>query len=648
MERNSIDPTSVKAYIQIESSLEQQDEDEFSVLLNTIVEGTASVIGDDFFQHLVKNVGNALKVRYAFVAEIIESSSRVRTLAFWSRDGFLDNIEYELAGSPCELVLAGEAKLYSHNVAELFPKERHELKKMGAESYFAIPLFDTGGNVLGHLAVIDDKPMKSHPRDLRVFRIFGARVAAELERQRAELALFLNEKRLSGILASTLDAIITIDENRTITLFNHSAERMLNCPSRFAIGKCFDTFLTQPFQRVLDSYLNSLSNRTANKQVWAPEGLKAVRSGGEEFPVDLTISQFQLGHHSLVTIVLRDLNDRAAAEQYVRQLECQNKYLLDEMSDNFQSKKLVSKSDNMRRVFEEIVLVAKSDSTTLILGETGVGKELIAHEIHIQSKRKDKPFIKLNCAALPTELIESELFGHEKGAFTGATSQRNGRFELADGGTLFLDEIGELTPAAQAKLLRVLQDNNFERVGGSKTINVDVRLIAATNRDLKNMTQEGTFRSDLYYRLNVFPIQLPPLRDRRDDIPLLSAYFIDEFKRKLGKNISDLDRSSLNYLMQYDWPGNIRELRNVIERAVILSSDNILKIDESIFQLIPQKTREKSPSYSLIDIERDHISATLERTGWIIEGAQGAAILLNIKPSTLRSKMRKLGISKHL
>jgi len=311
---------------------------------------------------------------------------------------------------------------------------------------------------------------------------------------------------------------------------------------------------------------------------------------------------------------------------------------------------MVGHSQPMQQVFEQVRQVAKWNTTVLVRGESGTGKELIACAIHYNSPRAGGPLLKLNCAALPDNLLESELFGHEKGAFTGAINQRKGRFEQAHGGTLFLDEVGELTASAQVKLLRVLQDQEFERVGGVQTLKVDVRLVAATNRDLARMVKDGTFRADLYYRLNVFPIRLPSLRERPTDIPLLAQHFLDKFAKKMGKTVRDLSPRSYEQLLGYPWPGNIRELQNVIERATILARGSLLEIGSALeLRLDDQEATEVSEPElfgSLEAMERDYILKVLERTRWVIEGEQGAAAILDLNPSTLRSRMQKLNIRK--
>jgi len=321
--------------------------------------------------------------------------------------------------------------------------------------------------------------------------------------------------------------------------------------------------------------------------------------------------------------------------------------LVEELRPSANAGEILGESPAIGRLLDEIGLVAATDSTVLILGETGTGKELVARAIHERSARRERPLVKVNCAALPRDLVESELFGHEKGAFTGATQQRRGRFELADGGTLLLDEVGELPLEAQAKLLRVLQELEFERVGGTRSLRADVRVIAATNRDLGQQVDSGAFRSDLYYRLNVFPLALPPLRERRDDIPGLIGQFVARAARKLGKRLDGASPMFLARAGAYDWPGNVRELENVVERAAILSRGPLLEPDGSFpvpGRPGPEPQRPAPRTENLEAVERDHILRVLEATRWVIEGKQGAAHALGLNPSTLRARMQKLSI----
>lgn len=306
---------------------------------------------------------------------------------------------------------------------------------------------------------------------------------------------------------------------------------------------------------------------------------------------------------------------------------------------------IVGRSEPLRRALAEVEQVAATDTTVLILGETGTGKERFARAIHRLSSRNDRPLVTVSCGAIPSSLVESELFGHTRGAFTGAVSRRIGRFEIADGGTIFLDEIGDLPLASQAKLLRVLQEGEFERVGESRTVKVDVRVIAATHRDLERLISAGDFREDLFYRLNVFPIVLPPLRELRDDIPLLVWHFLDRYADKAGRKIDEIPRGVMDVLQAYRWPGNIRELENVIERAVILTQSSTLRLDES-FSVSKHAGGTEGKIGTLQQVEHEHIVRTLAAAEWKIEGAGGAAEYLGLNPSTLRSRMRKLGISR--
>lgn len=351
------------------------------------------------------------------------------------------------------------------------------------------------------------------------------------------------------------------------------------------------------------------------------------------------------------------------SQQQRQRAEEQAQYLQEEIKTRHFDE-IVGQSQALQDVLQQVERVAQTDSTVLIHGETGTGKELFARAIHHLSPRTPRPVISVSCAALPENLVESELFGHEKGAFTGATARRKGRFELADGGTLFLDEIGDMPIGAQTKLLRVLQEKELERLGGNQTIRVDVRVLAATHRDLRQLVAEGSFREDLYYRINVFPIELPPLRNRREDIPALVQYFTDRFAAKIGRSIKGTTEASLARLQNYAWPGNVRELENIIERAVILCTGDLLEVPGALLpSCIAQEVsaqqpsvpdsgstvseyRDQEPPPTLAQVERDYVIEVLTHTDWVIEGEHGAADILGITPSTLRRRMQKLRISK--
>jgi len=463
------------------------------------------------------------------------------------------------------------------------------------------------------------------------------------ELKRAEAALRESEDRLSRILDSAMDAIVTIDEGRVIRLFNAAAEDVFRCPATEAIGRSFDRFAPDTLRDLLTHCMRAFQRRGAGKRyLWAPEGLNAVRSSGEEFPVEATISRAEAAGQPLYTIILRDVNERKQAEQELRKLQTENVYLRSEVQGELEYDDIIGASGAIRNVLKKIKQVAGTDSTVLVTGETGTGKELIAKAIHQRSLRKDNLLVTVNCAALPGGLIESELFGHEKGAFTGALTRKIGRFELADKGTIFLDEIGDLPLELQAKLLRVLQEGELQRVGSTQTVRVSVRVIAATNRDLNEAVVGHRFRPDLFYRLNVFPIPIPPLRERPEDIPMLVRHLAMKHAAKMGKRIESIPKSTMRALQVYRWPGNVRELQNVLERAVIVSTGPALELGE--WPAAPGPAERSDRAMTLQELEREHILKTMNRTGWRITGEHGAARALGLKPTTLHARMKKLGI----
>jgi transcriptional regulator with GAF, ATPase, and Fis domain len=351
------------------------------------------------------------------------------------------------------------------------------------------------------------------------------------------------------------------------------------------------------------------------------------------------------------------VDERIEAERRIRALTAHADYLREELAAEHGFHEILGRSPSLRRALQDVTQVATTEATVLLLGETGTGKELFARAIHDRSARHARPLVKVNCAAIPATLIESEFFGHERGAFTGATQRRDGRFALADGGTIFLDEIGELPLELQGKLLRVLQEGEFEPVGGSRTRKVDVRVVAATNRDLQRAAREGTFRQDLYYRLSVFPNELPPLRERGDDVVLLAAAMADKLAPRLGRRVAPPDAADAAALRSYAWPGNVRELRNVVERAIITSTDGRLNLHRCLPAAeVAAPSSEPAPATRgdaevltdrrLRELERDNMLAALERTRWRVGGKDGAAALLSVSPSTLKSRMKALGIAR--
>jgi PAS domain S-box-containing protein len=446
-----------------------------------------------------------------------------------------------------------------------------------------------------------------------------------------------------------MDAIVELDRNLNVVLLNPAAEKVFYCRVDETVGCNFLQFLNENSREKLLSLIEKLDARPQDGQyLWVPGSLKAYDVQGQEFTAEATLSRFEMKHEIFYTLILRNVNERIEAEHKIRLLSEEAEYLREEIKARNNFDEIIGQRWPLMDVLKMVSQVASTEAGVLIQGETGVGKELVAHAIHQNSRRSHKPFIQLNCAALPPNLVESELFGHEAGAFTGASKLRRGRFELADGGTIFLDEISELSLDVQSKLLHVLQEGQFERVGGSKTLSADVRVIAATNRNLSEEIIAGRFRADLFYRLNVYPITVPPLRDRREDIPLLVKYFVPRIASRIGKTIDQIFPPTMNQLIAYDWPGNIRELKNVVERTIITSKGIELQLPEQFIGIASNTAlSDKGADFSTLEgVERQHISSVLQATGWRISGTKGAAKILDINPSTLRFRIKKLGIQK--
>jgi formate hydrogenlyase transcriptional activator len=635
--------------------------------LREIVEGVESETGDRFFYSLVKHLASALGCEYAFVSELSEDRSRFRTRAVWGRGSFMENFETPLDGTPCEAVLNGKSSYHPERICQLFPADAG-LKRWGVESYCGVPLLDSSGMVVGHLAILSEGPMLDGPRGLAIMRIFASRALAELERlriedalRRANEALVQSEERFRDLFDEAPIAYVHEGLDSRFIEANRTAMRILGLKPEEVTGMTGRSLVpdTPDAQRRLSEWLDSMGRGTATTGT-----VLELRRKNDGKPVWIQCWSRPAPDGSYTRTMFIDVTDRVLMEREKARLEAQNTYLIEEIKETNNFEKIVGQSRPLAEVIERVKLVASTDSSVLILGETGTGKELVARAVHSNSERRNRPLVKVNCAALPVGLIESELFGHEKGAFTGATDRRIGRFELANGGTIFLDEIGEVSPEVQLKLLRVLQEREFERLGGRETIKVDVRVIAATNRDLQRAIAEGSLRQDLYYRLSVFPLRVPPLRERAEDIPLLVHYFVGRHATRIGRKISRVPKAAMERFVAYPWPGNVRELENVIERAVILSpgpdlevaaeslpapleraddSDQAPQTDEPRQVQASVRPLNDSP-LTLEEIDRTHIVEVLKRTGWKIDGADGAARLLKLHPSTLRSRIKKLGI----
>jgi len=636
------------------TGVEPTDQSELAAL-RSIVEGTASETGEDFFSALVENLIKALGTIGAWVAVFDAQTRTLRAVSMKMRERWVTGFNYRLDGTPCQTALEERRMLHiPDRILDLYEGD-DSLRAHGAVSYLGVPLFDVDGRIIGHVAVLDDKPMPGEPRVLAIFSIFASRAAAELRRIERERALEEREGQLSRLIESAMDAIVKLDEHLVVTLMNPAAERLFDCEPGAMMGRDFRELLAPDSRRSLVERSAELSGcEERNASLWIPGGLLATTASGRTFSAEATLSRFREDQRQFFTLILRDVEERLAAESRIQSLLSEAESLREELRALGAFEPILGSSRALLATLHEVESVARTDTTVLLLGETGTGKELFARALHEQSARSQKPLVKVNCGAIPASLIESELFGHEKGAFTGATSRREGRFALADGGTLFLDEIGELPLDLQPKLLRVLQEGEFEPVGSSRTLKVDARVVAATNRNLSERVKQGKFREDLYYRLNVFPIRIPPLRDRGNDIAELAQAFVDRFCRRMGRKLAPLSERTLARLRAHSWPGNVRELASVLERGVIMSTGGVFDVERALLETAPQEAPPaRRPAdlgtriltvLELEDLERANIVRALEASAWKVAGEQGAAALLGMNPSTLNSRMRALGI----
>ena len=618
----------------IETSLREREE-----TLRVIAEGTVAQVGVDFFASLVKNVGMALKVDYAYISQLAEDGTRFVSKAGWGKGQPLPPFDVPARG-PCETVLKNLCIHHPSKLREFYPQVQL-IQDIGVDSYCGVPLVDSAGRILGHLAVMDSGPMPDEQLVRSILAIFATRATAELERAQMDATLRENEERLRDLFDEAPIAYVHEGLDSKFIRANKTAMKTLG--------------ITQ--DQVHHMYGASFIPDTPDAQRRLKEAFDSIGKGVDTSGVVLELRRKDNGKPlwikwwsrpdpsgTYTRTMFVDITEQVLMEQEKAKLEVQNVYLQEEIKGSHNFEELIGSSTSLRKVLKNVERVAPTDSTVLITGETGTGKELIARAIHNLSPRKNKPLVKVNCAAIPAGLIESELFGHEKGAFTGALTRKMGRFEVADKGTIFLDEIGELPLDLQSKLLRVLQEGEFERVGGTQTFKVNVRVIAATNRDLEQLSKSGQYRPDLYYRLNVFPIHLPPLREREGDVPLLVQFFVRKCAANLGKKIDRIPEQMMAALQRYPWPGNIRELEHVIERAVILSEGPELEpinwLSQSDNKVGIAKTM------TLEEMERQHILDVLEHTNWRVSGEKGAAAILGLKPTTLEARMKKLGIER--
>ncbi len=624
--------------------------------LRAVVEGTASETGEQFYRAVVKNLALALDTHGAWITEFDREALTMRVLAIWFGGDWIGNFEYAVAGTPCAAVIDRTDLIHiPDRIIELFPSAPPPgFPRVPQTSYLGMPLLDADRNVIGHLAAVDIRPMPPEKRLLALFEIFANRAAAEMRRLRLEAVLRERQEKLERLIGSAMDAIVELDDGLRVTLLNPAAMRAFGRETDPSYDGGVEQLVGADARRRLEVVARELDLRSADdRAIWIPGSLDVQPPDRKGFLAEATLSRFEAQGRSFYTLILRNVDERVESERRIRLLSAEAEYLREELAAEHDFGDIHGRSTSLRRALQSVSQVAVTDATVLLLGETGTGKELFARAIHERSARRNGPFIKVNCAAIPATLIESEFFGHERGAFTGATERREGRFALADRGTLFLDEIGELPVELQSKLLRALQEGEFEPVGGSRTRKVDVRVLAATNRDLEASVVAGTFREDLYYRLNVFPLRLPPLRERGDDVVLLATDMMNRLARAMGKPMHPLTERDVSALKAYAWPGNVRELRNVIERALITATGGVVDLERALplgtaggppVPTADARTTEVLSARRLRQLERDNMIAALDRAQWRVAGEQGAAQQLGISPSTFKSRMKALKI----
>jgi formate hydrogenlyase transcriptional activator len=641
-------------------------------LVFEIANGVSGETGEAFFRSLARHLARALAADYVLVGALQPGGQKVATLAVHTSGGEAAAFEYDLADTPCAHVVDQQVCSYPNSVRQLFPRDTM-LEEIGAEGYVGSPMVDSNGRCLGLICAITGRPLANPKLAEALLKIFAARAETELERKNYEDALAHSEERFRSFVDHGNEGVVWIKLEQPVSMDLPEDEQIEHYYRYAHVADSNDQaariFGFPGAEALIGQGLEAVSPRSDPEQI---ERLRAgIRSGWKSSQLERTV----LGRELLMTrqgvfedsklqsvwVTARDITALKQAEAEVlrlneelkshveqltalqSRLEQDNAYLLDEIRSEHNLGEMVGASPKFRELTERIQLVASTSATVLISGETGTGKELVARAIHNLGPRSNRPLVKVNCAAISAGLVESELFGHVKGAFTGATERRVGRFEYADGGTLFLDEVTELPLETQAKLLRVLQEREFEPVGSNRTIKVDVRLLAASNRNLSDQVREGRFRMDLYYRLLVVPVEVPPLRERRDDIPLLATHFVGRWSRQFGRKVQRISESMMREMVAYDWPGNVRELENFLARAIVLCPGETLDMPLLVTEAGAPAANH---SRSLETAERQHIERMLASTGWVLEGPKGAAAILKINPSTLRSRMRRLGIQR--
>jgi PAS domain S-box-containing protein len=607
----------------------------------TLVQKVRADSSESFFTSMAVQLATCLEADYTIIGEIIEGEEdRVRTIGVCGQGVIADNFTRELADTPCGEVVAKGACSYISGVNQLFPKDSL-LKQLKVEGYTGTPLRDSQGRTIGLMVALYTQPLTNASFAEMILQLFSTHTAAEIERKRTEEALRQSEERFRVAIKNSPIAVFNQDRDLRYTWVYNSQLPLSDVEK---LGKTMTEFMGPAEAARISAIRRRVLETGAGLRHEAQ-----LTFGGRKRYLDTTIEPLLDASGAVIGLTgasmdITELRETSEALREAKKKLTEEKlYLEQEIDTELGFGEIIGQSKALQAVMQHVGKVAASDATVLLLGETGTGKELVARAIHRLSLRANNSFIKMNCAAIPSGLLESELFGNEKGAFTGAVSKKIGRIELADKGTLFLDEIGEISLSLQPKLLRVLQDQEFERLGGTHTLKVDFRLIAATNRDLADCVRENEFRSDLYYRLNVFPIRVPPLRERREDIRLLVEHFVQKCARRMNKSITSIPKKTLDALMEWEWPGNVRELENFVERSVILTQGSVLV--SPLSELKPAAAEPKSADETLEGAEREHILRALRESHGQIGGPKGAAARLGLKRTTLQSKLKHLGIN---
>lgn len=635
--------------------LGMRDYDRFKEIFDNL----SDLKGEPYFKALANRLAVCFKVDTAWISEYHNSTDSLKVLALIYKNKYYQDITYSSRATVCGSVLDDRSLLkVEEQVLNDFPESKSYLGRFKPQAYLGVPLHDLDGKLIGVMAVCHSSKLDFDERNLEIFRLFADKASVAVQKNRREEEAKNKELQLKGLIDGIQDLLINFDKEGHVIMTNSAARNHLAWKQGMEDRASVYGFLSKKDRNDVDRMIYKLSkSKDQDSFLYFPEGFQVLSAEGETLDVEGTLNRYELNGNWYFTMVLRSVLQKIQAEKELRSLVDRTQYLQEELEQVKVTSQLIGESTPVKMLWQDIYMVAHTDATVLVFGETGTGKELVARQIHQISSRKSKPMVSINCGAIPANLMESELFGHVKGAFTGAIADRKGRFELADGGTVFLDEIGELPLEMQVKLLRIIQEQEFEPVGSDKTVKTNVRIVAATNRNLKELTKQGEFREDLYYRLNVFPIEVPALREREDDVLTLARNFIQKFEARMGRKMNELSVVQKKALKSYNWPGNVRELQNIIERAVIVSKDghldfarvlglnggNIAESGNDQTSIDPEKVLTKE---ELLAFEKRNIMRALKHCLGKVSGKGGAAELMNMVPTTLSSRIRALGIRK--